>query len=237
MNAVYWEFLEGLRDTPEPSYKPTLQLLFLAYLIVGQFGLLLLWRTVAPRGATARRAGQALFGVYLLAGQAALLFGWPIVMDLWLASDAVARADVVVTLHLGFVLTVLLTLVLVFVGWLARWSWIRNFWFRVAQLLAIEIVAGQAVVGLECPLTTLERHLRGGPGYLHELENASVVGRFCNNTLFHEGSLQFFAVIYCVVALLVLITWVLAPPRLPWETGSSKGQLENDLLAGRNAEG
>ncbi|MFO0880124.1 MAG: DUF2784 family protein [Gemmataceae bacterium] len=237
MTERYWEFLEGLTDTAEPSFRPTLQMLFLAYLVVGQFGLLALWKLMAPAGATRRRAGQVVFGLFLLAGQGALLFAWPVLMHLWLTSDPIGRADLVVTLHLGFVLAVLATLVGVLVGWLAGWEWTRNFWFRISQLLAIEIVAGQAVVGLECPLTTLERHLRGGPGYLHELDNASALGRFCNNVLFHEGSRQFFLVVYCSVAVLVLLTWVLAPPRLPWERGSARLEAEGHGPAGGHAEG
>jgi hypothetical protein len=74
--------------------------------------------------------------------------------------DPVLLADIVVTVHLTFVLFVLVAQVLIVAGWLLRWGWVRNFWFRLIHLASIGIVAAQAVVGIICPLTTLERYLR-----------------------------------------------------------------------------
>lgn len=220
MNRPYADLLGQYQDAPQPSYIPILQLLFVIYLVFGQLALLLPWRGLTPRAWASSRLGTILFAAYLAVGQAALLFGWPALMNAWLSADPVARADAVVVLHLGFVVAVLLSLVLVLVGRLAGWAWTRNFWFRIAQLLAIEIVAGQAVVGLDCPLTTLEQHLRGGYGFLHPEEGkASAIGKFCNDWLYMTGMETrdtVFIYIYSSVALLVLLTWVLAPPRVPW---------------------
>jgi hypothetical protein len=155
-------------------------------------------------------------------------------------------ADVVVTIHLAFMLFVLLAQVLIVAGWLARWRWVRNFWFRVIHLASIGIVAAQAVAGIECPLTTVERQLRGG--HLHpwaltpeELAErglpeyhgeASAIGVFCNEVLFvsppsPEGKkvvrLALMAV-YLVFALLVVLTLVFAPPRWPWRREPPPGQ-------------
>lgn len=218
MSQPYFDLLEQIQDAPQPTFKPTFQLVFLFYLIVGQLALLLVWWGLTPRSWSAHRAGKYRFAGYLLAGQAALLFAWPPLMGAWLSADAVTRADVIVVLHLGFVLSVLLSLVLVLVGWLAGWRWTRNFWFRVVQLIAVEIVAGQAVVGLDCPLTTLEQHLRGGFGHLHPEEGeSSALGKYCNDTLYLRNvPTGAFPYIYGGVGLLVLLTWVLAPPRTPW---------------------
>jgi hypothetical protein len=132
--------------------------------------------------------------------------------------DPILLADIVVTVHLLFMLFVLLAQVLIVAGWLLRWAWVRNFWFRLVHLGSIGFVAGQALVGLWCPLTILERNLRlkGGAEGLHDLENASAIGRFCNETLFFPPSGPVFPIIYTSFALLVLLTWIFAPPRLPW---------------------
>jgi hypothetical protein len=74
--------------------------------------------------------------------------------------DPVLLADIVVTVHLLFVLFVLIAQLFIVAGWLLRWSWVRNFWFRLLHLGSIGVVAGQAVAGIECPLTTVERDLR-----------------------------------------------------------------------------
>ncbi len=213
----YEQLLEAFQESVEPTFVPLLQLLFIIYLLLGMGLLLGLWWFLIPRQFSAARWGKIGFALTLLLSQIGLLFLWPVLWNAWLRADPIARADVIVTLHLALVLGVLVTLLLVLLGGVLGWSWVRHFWFRVIQLLLIQIIAGQAVVGLECPLKTLERHLRGGPGYLHELDNAHPIGRFCNELLYYELPQQIFLVIYLVVALLMLSTWIFVPPRLPWQ--------------------
>src|SRR5436190_2400243 len=69
-------------------------------------------------------------------------------------------ADLVLVVHFAFVLFVLLGLFAIWMGRFLRWSWVRNFWFRLAHLLAIGIVVAESVGGVVCPLTTWEDKLR-----------------------------------------------------------------------------
>lgn len=67
-------------------------------------------------------------------------------------------ADVVVVVHFGFV-------VFIAVGGLLAWRWPRLLWPHVASVL---YGAGIVVIGWDCPLTPLEKHLRelaGEEGY------------------------------------------------------------------------
>lgn len=257
MIQSYRDLLQHLDEADQPYHTLTLQYTFILYLVLGQLALLLLWRLGARRGPVqGSRVRRAAFALYLLVGQVALLFAWPPLVSAWLSADRALLADIVVTFHLGLILLVLLGLVLILVGWPLGWRWTRNFWLRLAQLLVIEIVAGQAVVGIECPLKTAERELRGGAGKLHELEGASALGAWCNAMLYYpdpkyvegmtiraanvvgsrsgnvlttvvvldcateapiEGVGLFFRNIYVAVGLVALLTWVLVPPRLPWE--------------------
>src|SRR5688572_24415453 len=66
-------------------------------------------------------------------------------------------ADAVALLHAGYALFVV-------VGLVFRWRWVRNFWFRLAHLLAIAAVGAEAVLGVVCPFTTLENSLRARGG-------------------------------------------------------------------------
>lgn len=218
MTTPYFDLVERLSDREFPFPTLTLQLFFIGYLLLGQLLLLRVWRMLGAPRAEPSRARNVSFGLFLLLGQVVLLVCWPMLAGAWLGADPILLADLIVTVHLGIVLGVLLTLVLTLIGWPLGWSWIRSFWFRMAQLLTVEIVAGQAIVGIECPFTTIERHLRGGPGYLHELENASALGRFCNEFLYYDLPRPVLMGIYIVVALLVLSTWVLVPPRFPWSS-------------------
>ncbi len=69
-------------------------------------------------------------------------------------------ADVILVVHFTFVAFVVLGLLAVWTGRFLRWSWVRNFWFRLAHLLAIGIVAAESLGGIVCPLTTWEARLR-----------------------------------------------------------------------------
>jgi hypothetical protein len=121
-------------------------------------------------------------------------------------------ADVVVAVHLAFVVFVLIALLLIVAGIPLRWRWTRNLWFRLVHLASIAIVAGQAVVGVTCPLTDLESYLRAKADV--PLEQASVIGRWAHNILFYQGPEAVFMWCYIAFGALVLLTFLLAPPRL-----------------------
>ena len=65
-------------------------------------------------------------------------------------------ADLVVALHLAYVLYVVLGQLLIWIGIPMGWKWIRNPWFRFTHLLMILIVAAEATIGMSCPLTDWE---------------------------------------------------------------------------------
>lgn len=212
MIQAYRDLLARFDHYGEPHVYLTLQSAFLFYLLLGQLVALLVWRLLAAR------RGNGWFAGYLLLAQVALLLAWPPLIGAWQIATPTFLADVVVTFHVALVLAVVVLLVLILVGWPLGWTWTRNFWLRLVQLLIIEVVAGQAIVGIECPLKTLERMLRfaGGAESLHELTNASAIGRFSNELLYYQANPVVFMSLYAMVALLVLATWFFVPPRLPW---------------------
>jgi hypothetical protein len=69
-------------------------------------------------------------------------------------------ADAVVTLHVGFVLFVVLGQLAILVGMLRNWQWVRNFAFRTLHLFAISVVVAESLCGITCPLTNWEQQLR-----------------------------------------------------------------------------
>ncbi len=124
-----------------------------------------------------------------------------------------ALADLVLVLHVGYAGFVVVGFVLIVLGIVRRWRWVRNFWFRLAHVLAIGLVAAESVINFECPLTTLEKHLRERAG------EASYAGDFIpywiSRAIPFDLSIADFVWLYVGLTLLVLLTFVLAPPRLP----------------------
>lgn len=120
-------------------------------------------------------------------------------------------ADVIVTLHLAYVAFVVVGQLAIIAGLVCRWQWVRNFWFRILHLVAIGIVAGETLFAVDCPLTVWEkalRHLAGQP-----VKGDTFVGRLMHDLLFYDWPTWVFTTIYYSVAAIILLTFVLAPPR------------------------
>jgi len=119
-------------------------------------------------------------------------------------------ADAVLVLHALFVAFVVLGLLLVVVGGVLRWNWIRNPWFRLVHLTGIAVVVAQAWLGAVCPLTTLEMWLRQRAGA------ATYEGGFIQHwlwrLLYYSAPEWVFIAAYSLFGLLVLVAWYRFPP-------------------------
>lgn len=120
-------------------------------------------------------------------------------------------ADLVVGGHVAYVSYVVFGQLLIWLGLIRGWSWIRNLWFRWTHLAMILIVGGEAVMNIECPLTHWERSLREAAG--QAVGGESFVGRLLHDLIFVDWSPWVIDASHIVFALVVLGTFVLAPPR------------------------
>lgn len=98
-------------------------------------------------------------------------------------------------------------MILVWIGALAGWAWVRNRWFRYLHLAAIVFVAAEALLGAACPLTVWEDLLRGG------LRPESFVGRWVQRLLYYNAPEWLFTAAYCAWAAATLLTLRFVPPR------------------------
>ena len=100
---------------------------------------------------------------------------------------------------------------LIWLGLWRGWRWVRNWWFRVRHLVAISIVALEAVFNIACPLTVWEQRLREMAG--DEVSRGTFIGDLLHNLIFVAAPAWAFTVAYVTFAALVVATFVLAPPR------------------------
>ena len=121
-----------------------------------------------------------------------------------------ALADALVAFHTAYVGFVVVGQLLITVGLICRWQWVRNPWFRLIHLLSIAIVATEAACGVMCPLTLWERDLRALAG---QTVNDSPIGWFFNSILFFNWPREYFTWIHISFGTLVLGTFLLGPPR------------------------
>ena len=121
-------------------------------------------------------------------------------------------ADAVLCSHVALMIFVVLGLPLIVVGNLRHWPWINSPWLRFAHLATIVVVAGEAWLGIVCPLTTLEMWLRG-KAHAATYEG-SFVEHWLQALLFWQGPAWVFTMGYSMFGLAVLATWWLWPVRL-----------------------
>jgi len=114
-------------------------------------------------------------------------------------------ADLILLLHVGFVVFVVLGLLLILVGGWRGWSWVRRPRFRIAHLLAIGVVVVQAWLGQECPLTTLEMWLRRQAG--DATYPGSFIAHWLDALLYYQAPPIAFTLAYSIFGSLVLMSW------------------------------
>ncbi len=116
-------------------------------------------------------------------------------------------ADIVLIIHFLFVLFVVGSLPLIWVGEWMRLGVVRNPRFRLAHIVAILFVVVESFVGMVCPLTLLEDRLRGGGS------GGDFIQRWLHRILFYDVPEWILTMIYILFAILVIITFKLLPPR------------------------
>ncbi|TAN06512.1 MAG: DUF2784 family protein [Rhodanobacteraceae bacterium] len=97
--------------------------------------------------------------------------------------------------------------VLVPLGAWRRWRWVREFWWRLAHVLSLAVVAGQALAGRACFLTIWQGDMAG---------NAHVqplLAGWINRLIYWPLPLWVFALAYVVVFVYVLALWIVVRPR------------------------
>ncbi|HUU40319.1 MAG TPA: DUF2784 domain-containing protein [Desulfatiglandales bacterium] len=120
-------------------------------------------------------------------------------------------ADIIAVIHVGYIIFVVLGFMLIVLGiTIFKWKWIRNLWFRIAHALAIVAVALVSFLGSDCPLTAIEFELRHASN--NTAGNLSFIGNIIDSIIFYNTPRWLFNVVYTAFALIVLITFIIAPP-------------------------
>ena len=120
-------------------------------------------------------------------------------------------AELVLALHAVLVVFVVGGVPLIVIGNLRGWPWVNGLWLRLSHLAAIAIVAAQAWLGVDCPLTTLEMWLRaqaGLPAYA-----GTFIGHWLQRLLYFDAPAWVFVLVYTLFALVVAGVWMRFPPR------------------------
>lgn len=125
----------------------------------------------------------------------------------------IVLADIVLFAHALYVAFVVLGQLCVLIGAWRGWNWVRGRLFRLTHLAAIAVVAFQSWLGILCPLTVLENHLRilaGQSGY-----EGGFIAHWLQRLIYYDLPEWMFVTAYSAFGLLVVVSWIIVPPRNP----------------------
>jgi len=129
-------------------------------------------------------------------------------------------ADAILLIHFAFVVFVVVGLLVIWIGHFRRWSFVRNFWFRLAHLLAMGSVAAESLLGIVCPLTVWEGQLRLLAGGVQRYEG-SFIQHWVHRIMFYDASETTFTILYVLFFLAVLTSLWFVRPRWPGRAGEA----------------
>ena len=117
----------------------------------------------------------------------------------------------ILTLHLAIIAFNVAGCLLIPIGAWRRWRWVREFWWRLAHLLSLAVVALQASLGSACFLTIWQGDV-SGTSHVQPL-----IAGWINRLIYWPLPLWVFAVAYAVVFVYVIALWIFVRPRMPWQ--------------------
>jgi hypothetical protein len=120
---------------------------------------------------------------------------------------AIDLVETVLALHVGLILFNIFGLVAVPLGAWRGWHFVRVAWWRFLHLVALTVVAVQALLGRACFLTLWQDDLRGVSGKVMPL----IMG-WVDQVIYWHLPFWFFEVIYVLVWIYVLALLWLVPP-------------------------
>lgn len=115
----------------------------------------------------------------------------------------------ILALHLAIIAFNVAGCVLVPIGAWRRWRWVREFWWRLAHLLSLGVVALQALLGRACFLTIWQGELAGA-SHVQPL-----IAGWIDRLVYWPLPLWVFAVAYVTVLAYVGMLWICVRPIAP----------------------
>ena len=113
-------------------------------------------------------------------------------------------ADLILVVHFCIAGFITAGFVLIPLGAVVGWRWVRNRHLRLLHVCMIAIVALESLAGMACPLTVWEAMLRGGT-----VGETGFIGRL----LYWDFPPTAFTLLYVALVLLAAWLWRRVPPQ------------------------
>ena len=117
-------------------------------------------------------------------------------------------ADIVLILHFFIVIFITVGFFLIPIGYYYDWNWIKNLKLRLFHCGLMFLVTFETLVGITCPLTSIENNLRG-------MSNSkSFISFWIEKIIYWDFPTKFFIFLYFIFLGWTLLMWKIYPPKL-----------------------
>ena len=116
-------------------------------------------------------------------------------------------ADIVLVFHFCVVIFITVGFFLIPIGYKYRWYWVRNRKLRILHFGMMVFVTLETLLGVTCPLTSIENSLRGIN------QSKSFVGYWIGQIIYWDLPTQFFLFLYFIFLGWTFFIWKLCPPK------------------------
>ena len=117
-------------------------------------------------------------------------------------------ADIVLILHFFIVIFITVGFFLIPLGYYYNWNWIKSLKLRLFHCGLMFLVTFETLVGITCPLTSIENNLRG-------MSNSkSFISFWIEKIIYWDFPTKFFIFLYFIFLGWTLLMWKIYPPKL-----------------------
>ncbi|MAH83750.1 MAG: hypothetical protein CBB68_05230 [Rhodospirillaceae bacterium TMED8] len=118
-------------------------------------------------------------------------------------------ADIVLVIHFSIVVFITSGFFLIPIGYAANWHWTSNVKLRISHCGMMVVVTLETLLGITCPLTSLENILRG------ITQSDSFIGYWIQRLIYWDLPTHIFLILYCISLGWTLLMWRIFPPKRP----------------------
>ena len=116
-------------------------------------------------------------------------------------------ADIVLVIHICVVIFMISGVVLIPIGYKFDWGWIANTQLRIFHTGMMVFITLETLLGITCPLTSIENSLRG------IYQSKSFIEYWIKQIIYWDVPVHFFIILYCIFLGWTFLMWKLFPPR------------------------
>ena len=115
-------------------------------------------------------------------------------------------SEIVLLFHFCIFLFIILSFILIPLGYYQKWEWVKNKYYRLIHLVLMGIVFIETILGFMCPLTILENFLR------NDIEINNKITKIIHQIMYWGLPTYQFIILYLLSLLYLIFLWFFFKP-------------------------